>query len=322
MALRVIVENGRAFGIEYNAGGQTRTARVEREVILSGGVINSPQLLMLSGIGDPEHLRSHGIDCVHALPGVGKNLQDHLQVGVDTERNNDGPFVGHLRYDRIALAMARAYMFGTGFATEMPGPAMGFFKTDPSLVQPDIQLLSRLVPPETAPWFPGFRPRPKDAFALRAVLLHPESRGEIKLRSADPRESVAIHQNFMSEPKDLQTLRDGIKLMRDLVAQKPLDRYRGREIVPGTNADIDAYIRRTVWTVHHPLGTCRMSRDDDDLGVVDTSLRVRGTQGLRVVDASVMPDMVGGNINAAVIMIAEKAADLIRGKPALAPAMV
>jgi len=326
LALRVVVENGRAFGIEYASGGQVRTARVEREVILAGGVINSPQLLMLSGIGNPDHLKSHGIDCIHALPGVGRNLQDHLSVGVDFERNGDGPFVGYLRYDRIALAMAQAYLFGTGFATEMPGPIMGFFKSDPSLKQPDIQLLCRLVPPETQPWFPGIRPRPHDAFMLRPVLLHPESRGEIKLRSADPRAHAAIHQNFLSEPADLETLRRGVAMMRELAAQKALDPFRGRELQPGSGAtgkaDIDAFIRRTAWTVHHPLGTCKMGIDDDATAVVDTQLRVRGMQGLRVVDASVMPDLIGGNINAPVIMIAEKAADLIRGRPVLEAAQV
>jgi len=323
---RVIVENGRAFGIEYQADGQLHMARVEREVILSGGVINSPHLLMLSGVGNPDHLRSHGIDCVHPLPGVGQNLQDHLSVGVEYERNGDGPFVGLLRYDRIALAMAQAYLFGTGFAVDMPGPTTGFFKSDPSLVQPDIQLLCRLVPPESQPWFPGIRPRPRDAFMLRPVLLHPESRGEVRLRSAEPHHHAAIHQNFLSEPKDWETMRQGIAMMRELVAQKALDGFRAPELQPGSHAtspaEIDAFIRRTAWTVHHPLGTCKMGADDDEMAVVDTQLRVRGLQGLRVVDASVMPDLIGGNINAPVIMIAEKAADLIRGRPVLEPAQV
>jgi choline dehydrogenase-like flavoprotein len=323
---RVVVEHGRAIGVDYVRSGQTTRAHADREVVLCGGSYNSPQLLMLSGIGNPDHLKTHGIDCIHALPGVGQNLQDHLSVGVDFERNGDGPFVGYLRYDRIALAMAQAYLFGTGFATEMPGPIMGFFKSDPSLKQPDIQLLCRLVPPETQPWFPGIRARPHDAFMLRPVLLHPESRGEIKLKSADPRAHVAIHQNFLSEPKDLETLRNGIALMRDLAAQKDLDGFRGRELQPGANAtskaDLDAFVRRTAWTVHHPLGTCKMGADNDDMAVVDAQLRVRGMRGLRVVDASVMPDLVGGNINAPVIMIAEKAADMIRGRPTLAPAQV
>ena len=324
LALRIVTESGRAVGVEYETGGSVHVARAAREVLLCGGVINSPQLLMLSGIGDPEHLAGHGIACVHPLPGVGQNLQDHISVGVECQRIGDGPFVGWLRYDMIALAMAQAYFLGTGFATEMPGPLTGFFKTDPSLVQPDIQLLSRLVPPESQPWFPGIRPRPRDAFMVRPVLLHPESRGELKLRSGDPRAAPAIHQNFLSEPKDWDTLRAGIAMMRDLVGQKALDPYRDREIQPGpgvtSKADIDAFIRRTAWTAHHPLGTCRMGRDDDTQAVLDPQLRVRGMQGLRVVDASAMPDMVGGNINAPIIMMAEKAADLIRGRQVLSPA--
>ncbi len=324
LAHRILTEQVRAVGIEYQVGGNKRTAHAAREVILSGGVINSPQLLMLSGIGDPDHLASHGIACIHPLPGVGQNLQDHLSVPVEYERRSDGPFVGRLRYDKIALAMAQAYLFGTGFATEMPGPLTGFLKTDATLAQPDIQLLSRLVPPEAKPWFPGLRPRPRDAFMARPVMLHPQSRGEIRLRSADPRASAAIHQNFLAEPQDWDTLRRGIDLVRDLIAQKSLDPYRGRELQPGSDiqskADIDAFIRRSAWTAHHPLGTCKMGNDNDDLAVVDTALRVHGMSGLRVVDASVIPDMIGGNINAPTIMIAERAADHIRGRPFLEPA--
>jgi 4-pyridoxate dehydrogenase len=326
LAHRILTEQVRAVGIEYEVGGKKRTAHAAREVILSGGVINSPQLLMLSGIGDPDHLASHGIACIHPLPGVGQNLQDHLSVPVEYERKSDGPFVGRLRYDKIALAMAQAYVFGTGFATEMPGPLTGFLKTDAALAQPDIQLLSRLVPPEAKPWFPGLRSRPRDAFMARPVMLHPQSRGEIRLRSADPRASAAIHQNFLAEPQDWETLRRGIDLVRDLIAQKSLDPYRGRELQPGpdvkSRVDIDAFIRRSAWTAHHPLGTCKMGSDNDDLAVVDTALRVHGMSGLRVVDASVIPDMIGGNINAPTIMIAERAADHIRGRPFLEPAQI
>jgi len=326
LAHRILTEQDRAVGIEYEIGGQRRIARAAREVILSGGVINSPQLLMLSGIGEPDQLAEHGIACIHPLPGVGKNLQDHLSVAVEHERKTDGPFVGHLRYDRIALAMAQAYLFGTGFATEMPGPLTGFFKTDPALAQPDIQLLSRLVPPEARPWFPGLRPRPRDASMARPAVLHPKSRGEIRLRSADPHASAAIHQNFLAEPEDWETLHRGIDLMRDLIARKSLDAYRGRELQPGpevkSKSDMDAFIRRTAWTAHHPLGTCKMGADNDDMAVVDTELRVRGMSGLRVVDASVIPDMVGGNINAPVIMIAERASDLIRKRPLLPAAQL
>jgi len=320
---RVILDGDRAAGIEFTRHGLPQTVRADREVILCGGVINSPQILMLSGIGDPEQLKQNAIYTNISLPAVGKNLQDHIAVGIEFQRTEDGPFVGNLRYDRIALAMLRAYFLGDGFATEMPGPVMAFLKSDPSLIQPDIQFLTRFVPPESQPWFPGFRPKPKDAFMCRPAVLHPESRGEIKLRSSDPRDKVAIHQNFLSEKKDWETLRTGFDMVRDVASQKPLDSFRGPEIQPGPNVtsrqDINEYIRRTAWTVHHPLGTCKMGPDKDDMAVVDSQLRVRGAQGLRVVDASVMPDMPGGNINAPIIMMAEKAADLIRDREPLAP---
>ncbi|MFN0306101.1 MAG: GMC family oxidoreductase [Burkholderiales bacterium] len=326
LALKLVIEGDRVVGVEVARNGATETVRASRSVIVSGGVINSPQLLMLSGIGDPNELSRHGITCKVPLPGVGKNLQDHISCGIEFERKGDGPFVGYLRADRIALAMAQAYFFGTGFATEMPGPVVAFLKSRADLVQPDIQLLTRFVPPESQPWFPGFRKRPKDAFMCRPVVLHPTSRGDIKLRSADPRMPVAIHQNFLSTDADWNTFRTGFDMVRNVANQKALDPFRGREINPGVDvksrADIDAYMRRTAWTVHHPLGTCKMGVDGDTMAVVDNRLRVRGVEGLHVVDASVIPDMPGGNINAPIIMIAERAADLIRGRTPLAPAQI
>ena len=326
MVLKVVIKNGRATGIEYFRNGRTETLHANCEVILSGGVINSPQLLMLSGVGEPEHLKEHDIECLNDLPGVGQNLQDHIGVGIEFERKEDGPFVGHLRYDRIALAMLRAYFMGQGFATEMPGPIMAFMKSDPSLIQPDIQFLTRFVPPESLPWFPGFRKKPKDAFMCRPAVLHPESRGEIRLKSNDPHDKAAIYQRFLSAEKDWQTLRTGFDMVRDVAHQKALDPFRGKEIQPGvgvtSRADIDDHIRRTAWTVHHPAGSCKMGTDKDNMAVVDQELRVRGIEALRVVDASVMPDMPGGNINAPVIMMAEKASDYISGKDPLLPVAI
>ncbi len=326
MVLKVVIQNGRATGIEYLRNGRKETLHANCEVILSGGVINSPQLLMLSGVGEPEHLKEHDIECLNDLPGVGQNLQDHIGVGIEFERKEDGPFVGHLRYDRIALAMLRAYFMGQGFATEMPGPIMAFLKSDPSLIQPDIQFLTRFVPPESLPWFPGFRKKPKDAFMCRPAVLHPESRGEIRLKSNDPHDKAAIYQRFLSAEKDWQTLRTGFDMVRDVAHQKPLDPFRGKEIQPGvgvtSRADIDDHIRRTAWTVHHPAGSCKMGTDKDNMAVVDQELRVRGIEALRVVDASVMPDMPGGNINAPVIMMAEKASDYISGKDPLLPVAI
>jgi len=326
MALGILTDDGRAVGIKYSRNGQTETVNADREIILSGGVINSPQLLMLSGIGNPEHLKEHDIECINPLPDVGQNLQDHIGVGIEYERIQDGPFVGKLRYDRIALAMLRAYFLGDGFATEMPGPIMAFLKSDEALDQPDIQLLTRFIPPESQPWFPGIRRKPKDAFMCRPAVLHPESRGELKLKSSDPRAKPAIHQNFLTEEKDWKTLRTGFEIVRDVANQKPLDPFRGQEIQPGpavtAKADIDAYIRQTAWTVHHPAGTCKMGLDTDEMAVVDNEFRLRGIEGLRIVDASVLPDMPGGNINAPVIMMAEKASDIIKGKTPLPPAQL
>lgn len=323
MVLEILFEGTRAVGVRFERRGQVFTARADSEIVLSGGVINSPQILMLSGVGDPDELAEQGVECRVALPGVGKNLQDHISVGIEYERKGDGPFVNTLRCDRLLLEMARAYVFGTGFATAMPGPVMAFLKSDPALDQPDIQMLSRFVPPETQPWFPGYRSRPKDAFMFRPVLLHPESRGYVKLRSADPRDRVRIYQNFLSSEKDWETLTCGVEMVRDVVRQKPLDDFRGKEISPGpdcaSRAGIQSYIRKTSWTVHHPLGTCKMGSADVPDTVVDPALRVLGVDNLRVVDASIIPDMPGGNINAPVIAMAERAADLIRGHQPLPP---
>lgn len=320
LAHRVVMEDTKAVGIEYSTGGSSTTvARAEREVILSGGVINSPQLLMLSGIGDADRLKEHGIQSVIDSKGIGQNLQDHLSVGVEYERIGDGPFVGLLRYDRIALAMMQAYFLGTGFATEMPGPLTGFLHSKEGLAQPDIQLLARFIPPESQPWFPGVRKKPKDAFMVRPVMLHPKSVGELSLKSASPTDFVRLNQNFLSEPEDWQTLRDGIEMVRDIGSQKPLDAFRGPEIQP-KDEPIDDFIKRTAWTAHHPLGTCKMGPDSDERAVVNPELQVRGAENLRVIDGSVLPDMVGGNINAPIIMLAERMGDILKGKQPLAPA--
>lgn len=321
LASRIVLEAGRAVGVEYERRGVVSVARAEREIILSGGVINSPQLLMLSGIGDPEALRAHGIAVAAELPGVGRNLQDHLSVLADYERRGQGPFVAMMRLDRVALSLARAYCFGTGPASETPSGWTGFVRSRPDVALPDIQFLFRAVPGGAGPYLPPFKPAFADGFALRAVMLRPESRGEIILASADPKSPPRIHQNFLTTEGDRRTMRDGLKLVRRLCAAPPVKDFVVRELAPGagieSDDDLDAYIRATAATAHHPLGTCKMGPATDRMAVVDPELRVNGVEGLRVVDASVMPDLVGGNINAPVIMIAEKAADLIRGRAPL-----
>ncbi|MCW5770305.1 MAG: choline dehydrogenase [Rhodospirillaceae bacterium] len=316
-ATRVVIESGRAVGVDYVQRGKPATARAAREVILCGGTINSPQLLMLSGIGDPDHLAEFGIKAKVPLRGVGQNLQDHVSTALSHRRKAPGPFVRFTRLDRLTLGMARAFLFGTGPATDVPSGFMAFLRSPEANALPDIQFLFRSTPAAAKPWL--VKPWP-DGFICRPILLHPESRGTIRLKSADPLAHAAIRQNFLSTEKDIRTLRAGFKMNRDVAAQGALEALRGDEVMPGkqvrSDAEIDAYIRGAPATAHHPAGTCRMGRADDPDSVVDPELRVIGVEGLRVADASVMPDIVGGNINAAVITIAEKASDMIAGRPA------
>jgi 4-pyridoxate dehydrogenase len=313
---RIVFEGDNAVGIEIGSGnGATEIIRADSEVILSGGAINSPQLLMISGIGSADALKAHGIDPVCDLGDVGQNLQDHISVGVNYHRKSPGPFIMNTRFDRLAVNMAAAYLFGVGPATDFPGGLTGFIKIDPASDVPDIQFLFNGAPMLSHPWFPMAKPPWKDGFGCRAVLLHPESRGHVELRSSDPKELVALHQNFLATDKDREILREGFKRARELVRQSALDEYRGEEAAPGANVvsddAIDAHIRATGTTVHHPCGTCRMGADEGS--VVDGELKVRGVNNLRVIDASVMPDLISGNIHAAVLMIAEKGADLVLG---------
>jgi len=324
LATRIVFERDRAVGVEFVQRGTAITARAEREVILAGGVINTPQLLMLSGIGDPADLEAHGIASRVALPGVGKNLQDHVSVILMYRRREPGPFHRMMRVDRIGRELCRAYLFGKGFAADVPGGITAFLKSRPGIALPDIQFLFTAAPLGAWPYFEPFKKPFDDGFACRIVMLHPESRGTVSLISADPTAAPRIKQNFLSIDADWQTLRRGVRMAREIAVQGALEPFIAAEIAPGAaktaDADIDDHIRNTSITVHHPLGTCRMGPDADDMAVVDPALRLRGVSGLRVVDASVMPDLITGNINAAVVMIAEKAADLIRGRSPLMPA--
>jgi choline dehydrogenase/4-pyridoxate dehydrogenase len=320
LVTRVLLEGGRAVGVELVKDGARRNARAAREVILAGGVINSPQLLNLSGIGDPDELARLGIPVAVPLPGVGRNLQDHVSVILMYHRKTPGPFLPAMRYDRIGRSLAEAWLFGTGFAADVPGGVTAFLKSRPDVPLPDIQLLFTAAPLGAWPWMKPFKPPFPDGFATRIVMLHPESRGSVTLASADPAAHPRILQRFLGTDGDWRTLRAGVRLARDIAAQPAMRPFIAKEIAPGeakgADADIDDHIRRTSITVHHPLGTCRMGPEGDALAVVDPELRVRGVDALRVIDASVMPDMLTGNINAAVIMIAERAADLIRGRAA------
>ena len=227
-------------------------------------------------------------------------------------RKEPGPFHHHMRIDRIAVELAKCYFFGEGFATDLPGPLVAFLKTDPGLRVPDIQLLFQGAPLAAEPYLT----KPfVDGFACVVVLLRPESRGQVTLASSDPAAAPCIRQNFLSAPNDWAKLRAGVRMARTVSHRHQLEKYVAQELggPKESDAQIDAHVRATSITVHHPLGTCRMG------DVVDQELKVKGVERLRVVDASVMPDLVGGNINAPIMMIAEKAADLIRGRSPLEP---
>jgi 4-pyridoxate dehydrogenase len=320
LATRILVEGHCAVGVEYRQHGKIRSARAHREVLLAGGVINSPHLLMLSGIGDPDALRRFGIAPLVPLRGVGKNLQDHVTVMVAFERKEPGTIHRAMRLDRIAVALADTYLFGgTSVASDIPGGMASFVRVMPDASVPDIQLLLAGAPLTAHPYFRPFRQPYQDGFGGRIVMLHPESRGELVLASADPQQPIRIRQNFMSTEREWRTLRAGVRLMREIMTKPQIAPFIARELAPGSDAAIDEHIRNTAITLHHPLGTCRMGPEHDEGAVVDPHLRVRGIERLRVIDASVMPDLISGNINAPVMMIAEKAADMIRGRPTLAP---
>jgi len=309
---RILLDGHRAVGVDYRHHG--RLARAEgREVIVCGGAINSPQLLMLSGIGPADHLRDVGIRAAHDLPGVGANLQDHLDV-CTLQRSTKPLTYDHLSDTLVAL---RYYLGRHGPGTSNVAEAGGFVRT-------------RLAPDARCDMQFHFVPALLDdhgrhrmngyGYTLHACGLRPRSRGRLLLKSADPALKPAIHADYLSDADgfDLNVLVEGVKLSREIFAASPFDAYRGEEIFPGagaaTDADITAFIRRKAETIYHPVGTCRMGNDAD--AVVDSELRVRGVAGLRVVDASVMPCLPGGNTNAPTIMIAERAAELIAGDQA------
>jgi choline dehydrogenase-like flavoprotein len=323
MVTGVLMRGTHALGVEFVHQGVTKRAEAAREVILCGGAFNTPQLLMLSGIGPAEHLRDLGIRPLVDLP-VGRNLQDHLMVGLQWLRKDTSPFYREMRLDRVAINMARALLFGTGPATSLPLGLMAFLKTSPDMDVPDIELIFRTAPLNAGPWLPGVKSAYQDQYVVAPVLLHPKSRGDVSLRSTDPFAPVRIRCNFLADPEDIKTLRDAFRSARDLAYRTPLDPFRGREVSPGpainTDADIDAWIRNTVVTVNHPLGTCAMGRGPG--AVLDPDLKVLGVENLRVVDASALPDMPSAHINASVMMLAERASDPIRGRSPLPPANV
>jgi 4-pyridoxate dehydrogenase len=310
-AMSLVMKGARATGVRFLAGRSKRVAFADQETIISSGAFNTPQVLLRSGIGPREELDRHGIEQTVDLP-VGENLQDHLAAWFTWRRSAPGPFHHLMRFDRMSRAMIQAFIKGSGPATVLPTALFAFVKSDPGLEVPDIEFMFRGTPVAPRMWFPGLRSPAPDTIAIRPTLLHPKSRGSVRLQSADPLAPPKIAYDFLSDPEDLRRIIKGARMALHVAAQAPIAAYRGEALAPkscASDAEIEAWYRSTAITAHHPCGTCAIGK------VVDTDLRVLGVAGLRVVDASVMPTIVSGHINAAVLMIAEKAADLITQDP-------
>jgi choline dehydrogenase len=313
---RIVIEGGRAIGVEIQeARGGRRVVHANAEVLLCAGAVQSPHILQLSGIGDPEELTKHGVPVVHELKGVGQNLQDHLDVCMSWECPQPITLYS-LRKGLIkTLSVGLSYMlFRKGLGRSQFLESGAFLRSRPDLDRPDLQIHTVLAIMQDH----GKVAVEKDGFTFHVCQLRPESRGSVGLKSADPMDDPAIFANYLATEEDRRALREGVKMMREVAKQPALKPYVCGEHSPGpavqTDAEIDAWIRHASETIYHPVGTCRMGVAGDPLAVVDADCRVQGLQGLRVVDASVMPTLVGGNTNAPTIMIAEKISDSIRGK--------
>jgi choline dehydrogenase-like flavoprotein len=309
---RILMEGKRAVGIEYREGGQLHQLKAAREVLLCAGALQSPQLLMLSGIGPAAHLQSHGIAVAHDLPGVGRNLHDHVDVVqvVDAPQLKDLFGLSAAGLVRVLKGIFEWRNFRSGMLTTNFAEAGGFIKSDPGEARPDLQLhfvVGKLVDHGRKTVF-------GHGYSCHVCLLRPQSRGSVQLASRDPAAAPLIDPNFLGDADDLQRLVRGFKIMRRILSQSALAGYGGRELPASagatTDEQIEAFIRSHADTIYHPAGSCRMG--NGALDVVDAKLQVHGVAGLRVVDASIMPRLVSGNTNAPTIMIAEKAADMIK----------
>jgi choline dehydrogenase len=309
--------------VEYLRNGKAERVHAEREIVLCAGTYNSPQLLMLSGIGPADHLRSVGIDVIQDLKGVGENLQEHpnlLNIFRATDRRGLTP---HLRLDRATLAVLRWALFGNGPFATAGTMANIFIRTRADLDRPDVQIIAMPVHQHAELWFPLVTKPPVHAFTARVGILHALSRGWVRLRSSNPLDHPRIRFNMFTEQADLDAMVNAVKISRDIFNQSPMRELIAEELLPGgrfqTDSELAQAIRQQAEHRHHAVGTCRMGTDEH--AVVDAQLRVIGVENLRVADASVMPGDPSGNTNVPTMMIGEKAADLLKGHT-LEPAAV
>ncbi len=317
---RLILDGRNVCGLEYQRDGRVCKAIANREVILSGGAINSPQLLMLSGIGPARHLEEAGIAVRHDLPGVGQNLQDHIEIYLQMECRQPVSLYKYYNLLGKAYVGARWLLAGTGIGASNHFEAGGFIRSRAGVEHPDLQY--HFFP--MAVHYDGTSPNDGHGFQAHVGPMRSQSKGWIKLRSADPDAPPRICFNYLSQPEDWQEFRAAVRLTREIFEQRAFTPYRGAEISPGkevqSEKDIDKFIRGAVESAYHPSCTCRMG--SDDMAVVDSECKVIGLEGLRIVDASIMPSIVSGNLNAPTIMLAEKASDIIAGKKPLDPVVV
>jgi choline dehydrogenase len=319
LARRVLFEGKRATGVEFERGGRIETVWARREVIVAASSINSPKLLKLSGIGSAAELREHGIKVVADRPGVGENLQDHLELYLQMECTQPITLYKHLNLFSKAMIGAQWLFFRSGHGATNHFESAAFIRSKAGVKYPDIQY--HFLP--VAIRYDGKAPAKSHGFQAHVGPMRSSSRGSVRLRSADPRDAPAIQFNYMSDEKDWADFRNCIRLTREIFRQDAFKPFVGREIAPGASVESDEalneYIMQAVETAFHPCGTCRMGAADDALAVIDPECRVIGVDGLRVVDSSIFPRITNGNLNGPSIMVGEKASDLILGRDPLPP---
>lgn len=313
---KVLIEQRRAVGIEYVQSGRSVKVKASKEVIISAGVYNSPKILMLSGIGPKGHLTEVGIEVVHDAPGVGNNLQDHYGYSIVYQTKEFMSVDRLMRLDRLVGSVLRWKLTGQGPVSGLPLSAIAYLKTSDGMERPNVELLFTPAALDAQVWFPGWRPANGKQLAISVSLLRPQTKGFVKLRSNDPNAAPHILHNYLAAPEDRRALLDAGYAIRKFMGAEPIASVVSKELFPGPDAHDDeglaAYIRGTMRSMIHGCGTCAMGVGEES--VVDSNLRVRGIDGLRVVDASVMPVIPTGHTNAPTIMVAERAADLILGR--------